>query len=159
MSRDLLILLIALLVLGGCQLEESEVVEVLPQKNDTEAAILSVIHDLFQGMEARDSTRIGFTLHPEALFVSVDLTQGVARTKRTERRDFISAVGQPGLPYIERIHDAVVQYSGEFAEVWAPYEFYVGDSLSHCGHDAFQLVREDQTWRILGITYSYTVCP
>ena len=88
MSRYLLILLTALLVFGGCQSMESEVVEVLPQNNDTEAAILSVIHDLFQGMEARDSTRIGFTLHPEALFVSVDLTQGMAKTKRTERRDF-----------------------------------------------------------------------
>ena len=27
--------------------------------------------------------------------------------------------------------------------VWTPYDFYVGDTLSHCGADAFVLVRED----------------
>ena len=151
--------LVALVALFGCGPKQDEMPVEGVALDQTSNEVLSVIHDLFQAMEARDSTRVGFTLHPEALFVSVDLSRESSPTKRTEARDFISAVGQPGEAYIERIQNAVVHHSGDFAEVWAPYEFYIGDSLSHCGHDAFQLVRQENAWRILGITYSVTTCP
>ena len=56
------------------------------------------------------------------------------------------------------MYDPVVEHHGDFAQFWAYYDFSLGDSLSHCGHDAIQLVRESGQWRILGITYTRTGC-
>lgn len=38
---------------------------------------------------------------------------------------------------------------GDFAQVWAKYAFYLGRQFSHCGVDAFHLVRNAQDeWKI-----------
>jgi aryl carrier-like protein len=146
-----------MLLLTACQTSDVPTMSKVPA-DETENAILSVIHDLFQAMEARDSTRIGFTLHPEAMFVGVNVQGDVLTTRRVEGADFIREVGQPGPPYLERLKNPVVQHSQDFAQVWSEYEFWVGDSLSHCGHDSFQLIRIEEKWRILGVTYSWKPC-
>lgn len=158
MTRFLLFLVLACFGLfwTSCQAPspapESEV-------DATAEEIVDVVQDLFQAMEARDSVRIKMALHPEALFTSVNLTGDAPTTRRTEGSAFASSVGQPGVPYIERMYDPVVEHHGDFAHLWAFYDFSLGDSLSHCGHDAIQLVRDGGQWRILGITYTRTACP
>ena len=126
--------------------------------DETAGEVVDVVNDLFQAMEARDSVRLKMALHPNALFTSVDLTGDRPMTRRTEGTAFISSVGQPGIPYVERMYDPVVEHNGDFAQLWAYYDFSLGDSLSHCGHDAVQLVRESGQWRILGITYTRMGC-
>ena len=126
--------------------------------DETAGEVVDVVNDLFQAMEARDSVRLKMALHPNALFTSVDLTGERPATRRTEGTAFISSVGQPGVPYVERMYDPVVEHHGDFAQLWAYYDFSLGDSLSHCGHDAIQLVREGGQWRILSITYTRTGC-
>ena len=116
-----------------------------PEVDATAEEIVDVVQDLFQAMEA--------------LFTSVNLTGDAPTTRRTEGSTFASSVGQPGVPYIERMYDPVVEHHGDFAHLWAFYDFSLGDSLSHCGHDAIQLVRDGGQWRILGITYTRTACP
>ena len=125
----------------------------------TAGEIVDAVTDLFQAMEARDSIRLKMALHPEALFTVVNLTGDEPTTRRMEGSAFASSVGQPGVPYIERMYDPVVEHHGDFAHLWASYDFSLGDSLSHCGHDAIQLVRDGGHWRILGITYTRTACP
>ena len=71
---------------------------------------------------------------------------------------FASAIGKPGPAYIERMIDPIVHHEGDFAGVFTAYDFTIGDSLSHCGHDDIQLVRSEGQWRILGITYTRTAC-
>jgi len=133
--------------------------EVEPAVDRTAEEVVDVVNDLFQAMEARDSIRIKMALHPEALFTSVNLVGDEPAIRRTDGDAFASSVGQPGVPYIERMYDPVVEHDGDFAQLWAFYDFSLGDSLSHCGHDAVQLVREGRQWRILGITYTRTPCP
>ena len=160
---SLLTLCFCLFYLTGCQGDAPNTSEAAPElasdHNSVEQDIVGVVNNLFQGMEARDSTRIQMALHPNALFTSVDLTGDEPKTKRTEGSAFASSVGKPGIPYIEKMMNPVVEHHGDFAQLWAFYEFYLGDSLSHCGHDSFQMVRLEDQWRILGITYTRTSCP
>ena len=144
------------LLMSSCQALSPEAE---PEVDTTKEEIVDIVHDLFQAMEARDSVRIKMALHPDALFTSVNLAGEVPATRRMEGSAFASSVGQPGVPYIERMYDPVVEYHGDFAHLWAFYDFSLGDSLSHCGHDAIQLVRMGDRWRILGITYTRTECP
>ncbi len=66
---------------------------------------------------------------------------------------FLRAVGTPHAQvYDERIGNERVLVDGPYAIAWTDYTFYLGDRKSHCGIDAFQLVRRPGGWRILGIT-------
>ena len=164
LSFPLLAMCLCLIGMAGCQGESAssdgnQAPDVTADHDSPEHDVVDVVNDLFQAMEARDSIRIQMALHPNALFTSVDLTGDEPTTKRTEGSAFASSVGQPGIPYVEKMVDPVVKYHGDFAHLWAYYEFYLGDSLSHCGHDSFQLVRLNEQWRILGITYTRTTCP
>ena len=127
--------------------------------DSTSAAVLGVVQSLFDAMEARDSTGIQQALHPEAVFTSVNLTGDVPGIRRVEGGAFATSVGSPGPAYVERMFDPIVQHEGDFAGVWTAYDFSIGDSLSHCGHDAIQLVRASGAWKVLGITYTRTACP
>jgi hypothetical protein len=48
----------------------------------------------------------------------------------------------------ERIYQPEVRVDGNLASVWTFYTLHVGDRFSHCGVDAFQLVRTADGWRI-----------
>ena len=37
---------------------------------------------------------------------------------------------------------------GDFAQVWCDYAFYIGNTFSHCGVDAFQLHKQKDGWKI-----------
>ena len=49
----------------------------------------------------------------------------------------------------ERYWDAKIITDGYIASVWAPYDFYLNGSFSHCGVDLFYLVKNNNnTWKI-----------
>ena len=45
--------------------------------------------------------------------------------------------------------------SGSLATVWAAYDFHFGQTFSHCGVDAVQLLRTAQGWRIMSIADTF----
>jgi len=51
----------------------------------------------------------------------------------------------------------VVQVRGNLAQVWTEYDFHLDGKFTHCGIDAFTLVRVNGDWKIAGT--SYTVEP
>jgi len=38
--------------------------------------------------------------------------------------------------------------------VWAPYDFWIDGKLSHCGTDAFDLIKTEDGWKIAGGVYT-----
>lgn len=48
----------------------------------------------------------------------------------------------------ERYWSPTVLIRGPMALVWAPYEFHVDGSTSHCGIDAFSFSRIDGAWKV-----------
>lgn len=54
----------------------------------------------------------------------------------------------------ERMVRPEVRIDGPLAEVWAPYTFGLNGSFSHCGADAFQLVKRASGWVVAQLTYS-----
>ena len=63
---------------------------------------------------------------------------------------FLKSVGTPHAEvYHEMIWDEKILVDGNFAQVWTSYAFYLGKKFSHCGVDAFHLVKgEDGSWKI-----------
>lgn len=55
---------------------------------------------------------------------------------------------------VERGFDGEVRIAGGIATVWLPYDLYVDGEWSHCGVDAFTLLRVGDEWQIASIAWS-----
>ena len=47
-----------------------------------------------------------------------------------------------------------VHISGPLAVVWMPYDFYMDGKWSHCGVDAFTMLKSEGRWRIASLVWS-----
>lgn len=117
-----------------------------------EYEVVAAAESLFVAMLAPDTTALRRLLHPRALIVSVaDGGQG-ARVRTVD--EWISGASQNPEALMERIWDPEVRIDGDMATLWAPYDFYLGRRLSHCGMDAFQFVREGGVWKLVAVTFT-----
>lgn len=120
-----------------------------------EAEVLAVIDRLFDGMRARDAEMIREVFHPEARLVVAPPEGAEPGAPRiSSAREFIENLGAPGPPIHEPYFDPEVRIDGHLAQVWTYYELFRGDEFSHCGYDAFHLVRTSGGWRIISIAYT-----
>ena len=132
-----------------------------PDPDADRRAVLDVAQALFD--------LIGGELGPEA--AGSILTEGATfvGTRRTPDGITITESGldafieqisaRDGL--LERMWDPTVTIHGTIATVWTPYDFHIDGEFSHCGIDAFSLVRTDEGWRIASIVWTVepTGCP
>jgi len=89
---------------------------------------------------------------PEARLVSTDQRDGQPVVRVTPADGFVAAVGRPhDAVWDERIWDTEVKIDGNLASVWTRYAFYLGDRFSHCGVDAFHLVKRADGWKIVDL--------
>ncbi|HET9332485.1 MAG TPA: nuclear transport factor 2 family protein [Gemmatimonadota bacterium] len=120
---------------------------------DEEAAVMAVVEAMFDAMRAGDSTAFRAVLHPSATGASAFVREGEPTLAREASLEgFVQAVGTPhDQVWDERIWDAEVRIDGLLATVWTPYAFYLGEELSHCGVDAFQLFKGQDGWKVFHI--------
>ena len=101
-----------------------------------------------------DTTTLRALLHPSARLVALSEDPTV-EPRVSDVEQFLASVGSPGTDFLERMWEPTVLVDGRLATVWTPYDFYRGGEFSHCGIDAFHLVRgADDDWRVLSITYT-----
>ena len=65
---------------------------------------------------------------------------------------FLEAVGSPHeTDWNEWTWGYKINIDGPLAQAWCDYAFYIGDKFSHCGVDAFELVKTDGEWKIFAL--------
>ena len=117
-----------------------------------EDEVMQTVHQFFDGMRKRDSTRVRSAFHEGARLLTV-IHQDEPVLHEGSVDKFVEAVGTPHEEvWDERINHYEVNIDGDLASVWAPYTFYLGDQLLHCGVNAFQLFRSKEGWKIIQIT-------
>ena len=111
--------------------------------------IISVVDQLFAGMRQGDSVLVRQAFDSSAQLHTI----GENGLHTTPLKQFLIAVGTPhDEVWDERVTEYEVRVDGPLATVWTPYRFYRGETFSHCGVNAFQLVRSKDEWKILQIT-------
>ena len=118
-------------------------------QTDDKKAALAVVNKLFDEMAAANAAGILSTGTPENQLVAVrKLKDGKSRVDVIGGEAFTKFFTKPGA-IKEIMYDPKVEVSGDWAMVWGRYVFYVGDKLSHCGVNQFNLVRtEGAGWKI-----------
>lgn len=56
--------------------------------------------------------------------------------------------------FTERGFGATARVQDRVAQVWMPYDLYVGDTWSHCGVDTFTLMKREGRWRVASLIYT-----
>jgi len=108
--------------------------------------VTAPIHSLFLAMKNADPELLK-SVFTDAVIMQSVATEGNVKNEKIE--DFIGSVSKFSKNDLdERISIASVQVDGNLASVFTPYEFYFKGKFSHCGANSFQLVKQNNVWKI-----------
>ncbi|MGB7923913.1 MAG: nuclear transport factor 2 family protein [Pyrinomonadaceae bacterium] len=115
---------------------------------DASKEVMSVVQRLFDAMRAREVATVRAVFIPEGQLVSTSLRDGQPTTRVLTIDAFARLVNDAKEPFIERMFKPKVRVYGDMATVEGRYDFHVGQRLTNCGTNSFQLVRTSGGWKI-----------
>jgi hypothetical protein len=121
------------------------------QSSNDESAVKDVVKTLFKSMLMGDSAMLRSVFHEPVTLATIfrDKSGNAVMRPESSIDEFAKAVGTPHKEvWHEEIWDVKVQLDGDFAQVWCDYAFYVDKNFSHCGVDAFELIKLKDGWKI-----------
>lgn len=122
------------------------------QAQQEQSAVLGVVRTFFQGMKTKDTTLIRTTIDPTGRLLGIEAPRGEApRVHATSMDDFLGVIAKAVDELDEVIYEPEVRIDGALATVWAAYDITIGGRFSHCGIDAFQLLKVGDAWKITQI--------
>lgn len=116
-------------------------------------AIMQAIAVFFDGLADKDSTAMLSVVDRD---MRVVLTSSKANGDPLMRSipivDFARfIVGQEDTPMLETYWNPRVRVHDNLATVWINYNFYLNDTLDHCGEDTFQFFRSLEGWKMIAL--------
>jgi len=118
-----------------------------------EAAVLAVVDSALAAISAEDFEGFTDLMLEEApafrVFVERDGELVYHAMTRADQR-----AEKPAADFVERGFNPEVAVQGHLATVWLPYDFYIDGEWSHCGVDAFILLRRPEGWRIASLAWT-----
>lgn len=106
----------------------------------------------FEGFHERDSIKIKSVCADKMILQSISesSSKGNKLSDETTKEFYKSISSIPlNVKFQEKILSYNIQIDGTMAHVWAPYEFYINDKLSHIGVNTFTLFKEKDIWKII----------
>jgi ketosteroid isomerase-like protein len=123
--------------------------------DDVESAeILGTVQRFFDAMAVGDAKAAGEVLLPDATYHSIREDGPHIYMQGRSNASFLETLETLDKEHLERFWEAEVLVHGRIAVVWTPYDFHIGGAFSHCGVDAFTLVKTKDGWRIAGGVYT-----
>ena len=116
--------------------------------------IVSVVKQFFAVLESRDVKDAQKILIPKGVSISLR-KEGKGETVRiTNFQEFMDSFSNWKDDYKEIMSNPKVLMHDGIAVLWADYKFYINGKFSHCGVDAFSLIKTDNNWKIASIIYT-----
>ena len=114
------------------------------------AKVLATVQKVFDAMRTRDTALLTQAFDSTARLVGVSTRGAPPSVSLTAPSQFGAAISRApsGDVWNERIYDPEVRIDGDVAQVWAYYTFHRNSTFSHCGVDAFMLVKVADSWKI-----------
>jgi hypothetical protein len=114
--------------------------------------VLKTVQAFFDTMTAKDVDGARKILMPQGRFHAVRMRDGNIRSFSNE--EYFADLQAAKRTMRERIWNPEVRVRGAIATVWTPYDFWIDGKYSHCGIDAFDLVKTEEGWKIAGGSYT-----
>jgi hypothetical protein len=117
-------------------------------------AVLKALQVFFDTMTARDVEGARQILVPQGRFHVMDLARPKSEPRSFSNEEYFAQLQASKQTMRERIWNPEVRVHGPIATVWTPYDFWLDGKLSHCGVDAFDLIKTADGWKIAGGAYT-----
>jgi hypothetical protein len=119
-----------------------------------EQSVIAVVEQFFKALETRDADLVRNILLPKGVVFSVREEGGKKSIRATTHQHIIGSFGASTEKMLERMWDPKVLIHKEIAVLWTKYDFHIDGKFSHCGVDAFNLIKTPDGWKISGIIYT-----
>jgi hypothetical protein len=140
-----LLLILTLSVSFNCFSQEIEKAEV--------AAVEAVVNQFFESLEKQDTVLLKQVAFMEGQIWTVNNTVSPARERMRFFKDDLKSFNSKN-SYQEEAYSIEVKIHEGMAMAWVPYEFRLKGEFSHCGVDVFTLVKKDEKWKIINLSYT-----
>jgi hypothetical protein len=120
----------------------------MAQKQDVQ----KVIEDFFVAFHQKDTIKLQSVCSDKIILQSISesVTKGNKLSTESSAEFYKSISSIPSsMKFNEKILSYTIQIDGTMAHVWAPYEFYLNNKLSHSGVNTFTLFKEKDNWKII----------
>lgn len=122
--------------------------------NDAAATRAVAVADAFVEAITRSDT-VSLRLHSLPQMTLTALSDDPSEPPRVTGLDgFLRQVQADSGRFIERLWSPQALVDDRLATVWSPYDFYRDGEFSHCGIDAFHLVRMGSSWKVASVAYT-----
>ena len=121
-----------------------------PAQTKDEKEVLAAVQMMFDGMAAHSAEKLQAATAVNAQFFAMAGDQARLIT----RDGFVQSNATNKLAALERIWEPKVRIRGAIADVWAEYDYHRDGKFHHCGIDAFQLVKDAGTWKIVSVIWT-----
>lgn len=130
--------------------------------NTSDTTAVSEIPDrLFEAMRAKNFDGISSLFVEGGKLTALDKPrsgEGLSTRRNFTGEQFAKMIAEAKAgEFIEKMPDKKVTIYGDAAVVYGRYTFYVGDKFSHCGANAFHLLRTEKGWKIANATTTIKV--
>jgi hypothetical protein len=112
--------------------------------------VLKIVQMFFDSMTARDVDAARKILVPEGRFFAMEMRKPNAAPSSFTNEEYFARLQKGKAVNRERTWNPEVRVHGSIATVWAPYDFWTDGKFSHCGVDAFDLIKTAEGWKIAG---------
>lgn len=119
-----------------------------------EAEVVSTLQELFDALETGDEALLRSVMDPSVVMHFSETRDGATTFGSSTLDGLAARITSSEAPLIERMWDPVVVVNGPMATLWTPYDFYAGDTFSHCGVDAANLMDGPDGWRIVALSWT-----
>ena len=115
-------------------------------------AAIAVADSVLVALSSGDNATLERLTLDSAIVGGAGVRNGVERLSLGSWARYTSRTGPS--EFTERGFGATARVQDRVAQVWVPYDLYIGKSWSHCGVDAFTLVKTDGRWRVASVIYT-----
>lgn len=115
-------------------------------QNQEEIAIQKTINQLFEGMKNADSVVVKNVFSENAILQTINSKSEVHSEDFRKFAKSVSIFKKGDLD--EKIIFESIKIDGNLASVWTPYQFFFQGKFLHCGVNSFQLVKQNEVWKI-----------
>ena len=121
-----------------------------------EGAVKKTIELFFEGFHQKDAQILTQTTDSLFTLNSVGNRGAKVVTTQTSGNAFVKAVlSRADSPsWNEKLLSFNIKIDGPLAHAWVGYEFWLGDTFSHCGVNSIHLMKQNNAWKIINITDS-----
>jgi hypothetical protein len=153
-------MLLAWIALALLAVAQSPPQAAAPPSADREA-IVAVVQKFFDAIAQRDPAIARQVMLAEGQVVAVSDQNGTPVPRARTAQQFADGLANATGDSLERMWNPDVRVQGGIGTLWTRYDFHRGGTFSHCGVDAFNLVKTADGWRIASVMYTIerTNCP